>query len=218
MRALQGFFVAILLTSFLGCGLLKPPIVGSGNIIAQPIDVTEFEEIDFSGGGSMVVEAGSSQSTCVIEVDDNLIEHIHANVENGELRIYSTARIAPSKGLIVRISTPKLRQLSSSGSSESTITGLSGPEFKVDVSGSGDVTCTGAVEHFSFDVSGSGSVDAKELQCKHASIAVSGSGKAIVNADEKLDVAISGSGDVIYYGSPKIEKSISGSGSIEAAK
>lgn len=218
MRAIQSLVVALLLSSLAGCGLLKPPIVGSGNVIAQPFDVTSFDTISFSGGGSMVVEAGASQSTCVIEVDDNLLEHVHAKVENGTLRIYTTAYIKPSKRLMVRVSTPSLRKIDSSGSCDSNVTGLTGPEFEIDISGSGDVECAGAVDKFSFTVSGSGSVDAKELLSKSAAVSVSGSGKAIVNAEEKLDVAISGSGEVIYYGSPTIEKSISGSGSIEAAK
>lgn len=218
MSMLKGMAILFSLMSLTGCGILQPPIQGSGEIIAQPVDVVDFQEIEFSGGGSMTVEVGSSSPSCIIEVDDNLLEHIHAKVEKGQLKIYSTRNIAPSKGLIVRITTPSLRNLSSSGSCDSKITGLSGGDFSVDVSGSGAVECIGTADKFAFVVSGSGELDADELECRSASVTVSGSGEAVVHATEKLNVSISGSGSVRYLGSPEVTQSISGSGSVEQMK
>lgn len=218
MSTLKGLAILLSIFSMTGCVLFKPAIKGSGTIIAQPIDVVDFQEIDFSGGGSMIVEVGSSTPSCIIEVDDNLLEHIVVNVDNGKLKIYSKEPIAPSKGLIVRITTPSLRYLSTSGSCDSKVTGLSGPEFDVNVSGSGSVQCTGTVDNLSFAVSGSGSLEADQLECKNAKISVSGSGDAVVNATEKLNASISGSGQVRYLGSPQVTQNISGSGSIEQMK
>lgn len=218
MSMLKGLPLLLSLTALTGCGLLQPPIRGSGKVIAQPVDVVDFQDIGFSGGGSMNVEVGASTTSCIIEVDDNLIEHIHAKVDNGQLKIYSTRNIAPSKGLIVRITTPSLRNLSSSGSCDSKITGLSGGDFSVDVSGSGEVQCSGTADNFTFAVSGSGELDADELQCRSATVTVSGSGDAVVHATEKLNVSISGSGSVRYLGSPEVTQNISGSGSVEQMK
>lgn len=47
-----------------------------------------------------------------------------------------------------------------------------------------------------------------------ATVEVSGSGTAVVNAADTLDFDISGSGRVEYIGSPTVTESISGSGDI----
>lgn len=215
MQLLKGLLVLVSMFLLTGCILREPPVRGSGKIIAQPIDVTEFQDIEFSGAGKMVVEIGANSPSCIIEVDDNLLEHIDTKVENGQLRIDLKRYIAPSKDLIVRITTPSLRHVSISGSCESQITGLAASDFGVDASGSTKVQCSGTADNFKFSVSGSGDLKSDELECKNVSIDVSGSGKAVVHAAEKLDVNISGSGSVRYLGSPEVTKNVSGSGSIE---
>jgi len=215
MPQLKGLLVLVSMLSLTGCMMREPPVRGSGKIIAQPIDVAEFQEIDFSGEGKMVVEVGASSPSCIIEVDDNLLEHIDTKVENGQLRFDLKRDIAPSKDLIVRIATPSLRHLSISGSCESQITGLAAADFGIDASGSTKVQCSGTADNLKFSLSGSGKLKSDELECKNVSVRVSGSGEAVVHATEKLDVNISGSGSVRYVGSPTVTKNISGSGSIE---
>jgi hypothetical protein len=63
-------------------------------------------------------------------------------------------------------------------------------------------------------ISGSGTFDGSQLECRFGSVAVSGSGEAVVFVTEALEVDISGSGEVEYIGDPELSQSISGSGGV----
>jgi hypothetical protein len=83
------------------------------------------------------------------------------------------------------------------------------------VSGSGNIKLSGTAEHSAVRVSGSGNFSAPELLTSISAAKVSGSGRAKINASEKVNAAVSGSGGVSYTGAAKdVNKSKSGSGEI----
>jgi hypothetical protein len=215
MTTLRGLAILLLGVSLTGCAFMNPGIPGSGKIVAQAVDVGEFQGVSFYGGGKLTVTAGAETSSCEIEVDDNLLEHIETKVENGILTIRPKVNIAPSRTMVVRISSKSLSSLSVAGSCDAELTGLNGEKLDLNISGSGDISCTGDVESLSFSLAGSGSLDAEKLNCKSAEIAISGSGEATVNATDSLTAAIAGSGDVRYLGTPNVSEQISGSGSVK---
>jgi hypothetical protein len=83
------------------------------------------------------------------------------------------------------------------------------------VSGSGNIKLSGNAESSAVRVSGSGNFTAPELLTTVSAAKVSGSGRAKVNASEKVNAAVSGSGGISYTGTAKnINSSKSGSGQI----
>ena len=82
------------------------------------------------------------------------------------------------------------------------------------ISGSGSLELSGKAEEYTVSVSGSGKINAFDVDAKHVSAQVSGSGDCRISASESLDAKISGSGDVYYKGRPQINTKISGSGSL----
>jgi hypothetical protein len=114
------------------------------------------------------------------------------------------------------ITTPSLSSLSISGVGNVVATGLDGKAFAVDVSGTGQIELSGAVDKARIDLSGAVELDAKNLVTKISTVDISGTGEVSVHATKQLDVSISGVGNVTVHGKPaKVNKSITGMGNIE---
>jgi len=84
------------------------------------------------------------------------------------------------------------------------------------ISGSGSIHLSGKAEDYTVSISGSGKINAFDVDAKHVSVKISGSGDCRVSTSESLDAKISGSGDVYYRGRPQINAKISGSGSLKS--
>jgi hypothetical protein len=85
----------------------------------------------------------------------------------------------------------------------------------VSISGSGDVFVAGRSGSLDSHISGSGQREGGEARRRQATVAISGSGDAILWARESLPREDRRGGDVRYYGDPAVEKRIAGSGSVK---
>jgi hypothetical protein len=114
------------------------------------------------------------------------------------------------------------------------LSGLSQPDAKVALEGSGTVETDGKVGKLSLEIDGSGTVQSKgqtddlhievdgsgkiqsgDLVAKDAHVDISGSGKVDIAPQNSLNVDISGSGTIFLHSEPKsLETDISGSGRI----
>lgn len=120
------------------------------------------------------------------------------------------------------------------GSGDMQLNGLSQPDAKIQVAGSGTVETDGKVDRLDLEINGSGTVQSKgqtddlhvdvngsgrvrlaDLAAKDAHVEISGSGKVDVAPQNSLNVDISGSGIIYLHSEPKsLETDISGSGRI----
>jgi Putative auto-transporter adhesin, head GIN domain len=120
------------------------------------------------------------------------------------------------------------------GSGDMQLSGLSQPDAKIEVAGSGTVETDGNVKNLNLEISGSGTVQSKgqtddlrvnvngsgkmhlaDLAAKDTHVDISGSGKVDVAPQNSLNVDVSGSGTIILHSEPKsIDTDISGSGKI----
>jgi len=229
----------VVILTLTACNTGLRVIKGSGNVITETRQVSNFDSIELSGSGEVILTQGSSESL-TIETDDNVMEYIEAKVENGTLKLglvtgFPTGvNIQTYTRLIFYVSANNLTGLSTSGSGQIEtdnieadrldlsvsgsgtiqITDLLASELRADISGSGGINLGGDVAVQDVDVSGSGNYEAGEVCSASVKVSVSGSGNAIVCAIETLDASVSGSGNVNYYGSPEINVSDSGSGNV----
>jgi len=208
---------------------------GSGDLITETREVSNFDSIALSGSGEVVVTQGGSESLS-IETDDNVMEHVKAEVRGGtlELGFDEGLNLISSTRLIFTVGVDDLSELSISGSGDIESDKVDTDSIKVTVSGSGDVQIGTLVANaVEARISGSGDVDlagetttqditingsgnyrAGDLRSDSAEVSISGSGKVTVWATESLDASISGSGSVDYYGRPSVSMSGSGSGDV----
>ena len=63
-------------------------IKGSGNLITETRQVSNFDSIDLSGSGEVIVTQGGSESL-TIETDDNVMEHVKAEVQSIQATLIS---------------------------------------------------------------------------------------------------------------------------------
>ena len=238
-KALIFLLSLVVLLTITACNTGLRVIQGSGNVITETRQVSNFDMIELSGSGEVILTQGASESL-TIETDDNVLEYIEAKVENGTLKLGLVSGIP--NGVNVqrftrlifyvgvddlsslstsgsgKIETDKIKtdrfELSVSGSGSIQIAELLASELRADISGSGGINLGGDVLAQDVDVSGSGNYKAGEVCSASIKVSVSGSGNATVCATETLDAFVSGSGNVNYYGSPEINSSDSGSGNI----
>src|SRR4030095_1169108 len=80
---------------------------GSGNVAIETRDIQDFKAIDVSG--VFVVELVAQKDFSVqVEADDNVLEYIKTEVNDGVLEISTSRKIKSPSTLKVRISAPDI--------------------------------------------------------------------------------------------------------------
>ncbi|WP_446051057.1 head GIN domain-containing protein [Zobellia laminariae] len=214
-------------------------IRGNGNTVSIERSVGDYESIAISGSFDIDLVSGS-EGALIVKGEENLLEYIVTEVENGKLviRVKKGVNLKPSihkGGIHVQIPVESIDALSLSGSGDIVgHTTLKTADFKTSMSGSGDITLdvdtetlsasmsgsgdmnlSGNTRDFKATISGSGDIKAFDLNADNVEATVSGSADIKVTANEKLKARVSGSGDINYRGNPKkVDTKTSGSGDI----
>lgn len=234
-----GLFISgVILYAFRGNGRFDnwwgSGVRGSGVERTETREVGKFKGVEVGGAFDVEIVSGASDSKVELIGDDNLLEYVETDVAGGTLNIQTRKSISPKVKLRIRITTPDLASLRSSGASDVVLSGVKNERFtietsgagsvkaavetndlRIETSGAGDVRVSGKAKTLAMETSGAADIDAHELKAEKVRVEVSGAGDVSVFAAEELDVQVSGAGDVQYYGSPKvINQDVSGAGSI----
>jgi predicted small secreted protein len=211
--------LVLLLTalSLAACGLQT--VRGSGDVISETKSVSNFERIALSGSGRVIVTQGSAESL-TIETDDNIMQYIQAEVENGTLKLgfVNGVNIISTTRLVFSVGVDDLSGLTVSGSGEIESDHLETDAFNLDISGSGKIMISDlAAGKVSADISGSGEVRL-EGEAASQEIDISGSGKYLAGdvCSDRVDVHVSGSGDTTVCALETLNADVSGSGNIKS--
>lgn len=188
-------------------------IQGSGVETTKSFDIDAFDQVRFSGSGEYNISCGEEQSVSVT-IDDNLMEFVDLNVEDGKLKFNVTEQYTSGMGLKVDITIPKLKGVEVNGAGTATIKNVSAEAFAIDVSGASTVVADGSANSLDLQASGACSLKLYELESKKCTVDMSGAGSAMVHVTEMLDAKISGVGSVKYKGEPEVKKDVSGIGSV----
>ena len=212
---------------------LGSTVIGSGDVVEVTRDVGSFDSIDVSSSIDVFISQGEA-GPLTIKAEDNLVPLVKTTVRGSTLRIDISGSYSTKVGIDVFLTTPKLRSIIASGSSDVLGEGrFESEELSIQTSGSSDVECavvvgslslkssgssdiviSGTAKTLSVVASGSSDVSAFELVAIDAEVKTSGSSDALVNA-RNLDARATGSSDIRYRGLPeKLNTSDSGSASI----
>ena len=190
------------------------PVTGSGHIISQDRPVADFNTIEFTGIGEVIITQAGTESVKV-SADDNVLPLVTTEVQGGQLSLGLKTHIMLTNATVrYEVTVRSLSALSLTGSGNIAVSKLDGDQLDVQLSGSGKISAAGQEQTLTIALSGSGEVDSEQLTSQQAQVEVSGSGAVVVNAQEKLDASISGSGDIEYVGKPQVTSDVSGSGSV----
>lgn len=193
-----------------------------------------FDEIASSGDFRVIVKPGDDYSV-EVNAESNLLSYIETEVSGTTLKIRTRGlhSLVENNPVEINITTPELEGISLSGAgliktgrflSDDFKIALSGSgdieaevkaqHVKANVSGSGTILLTGDARESEFVVSGSGKIKAYDLANRNCDAVISGSGNMFVNASENITARIAGSGMVFHINDPVIHTSIYGSGGV----
>lgn len=238
MKLMLSFsFSTIFLLILSGCTIVETAVRGSGNVVSQEMDLSDFTKINASHAFKVDIRQGDQYSV-VIRVDDNLVDDLDVFVQGDTLRIQFDPNRLPLRATMeADITMPELTGVELSGASDGTIhsfssskdfradisgaSKLSGDfetgDARFDISGASDVRLEGSGKNLIVEASGSSDLDLANFAVEDADIRVSGSSKAEVNVNGTLNVDASGASDVHYTGNPSLGNiESSGSSSINA--
>ncbi|MET2985104.1 head GIN domain-containing protein [Aureibaculum conchae] len=212
-------------------------VKGNGNVTTTTRTVSDYDKIGVSGSFDVKLVAGT-EGKLSIEAEDNLMEYIITEVKGEHLKIKwkKGINVRTTKKTVITVPFKDIEEIALSGSGDITsnevieasdfkiaVSGAGDIELKLKVnslktalSGSSDIDLSGTATNFDCAISGSGDVDANNLVTDNATVRIAGSGDVSVHAKKQLDAKVSGSGDVTYKGSPKTNSKVSGSGSIRS--
>jgi len=230
--ALNFLLLAAAIFTFISC-VFEPGVEGNGNITIETRELKSFDQIEVSGGFTVILSQGTA-ARLEVEADENLIDLISTNVKGGVLSVRSKESIRGSRNIKILIEVQDLTKISLSGAVDlSTTAEFTTAHLKIDgsgastlnmvlnvgsleaeLSGANNVTLNGKAESFYAKLTGASDLKAFGFEVNEMEIKVSGAGDARVSVRDKLKVNISGAGSVTYRGDPTIEQSISGAGSL----
>jgi hypothetical protein len=170
---------------------------------SMTLDLRDFDAIEIGGAYKLDVIVGEDFS---IELSGPAaeMERVEATLKNGALVLGSRKRLrSDTRGVKAVVTMPALNRLAVSGVADADISGVRAKEFKLDLSGVGEVIIAGSCEKLLARVSGVGEVDAQSFQCRAVDVKVAGVGEARVYASESVAAEVSGMGGIMVYGSPK---------------
>ncbi len=204
-------------------------------------DLPSFSRVTVDGAATLVLVQGSAEHITVESAPRS--GNVRAQVgEDGNLvitaddhrRWWRSLLSGPARAPTITLTFRTLQSLRANGAVKVVAERLTVPRLGVALNGAGSLRID-AIDAEELTVSGAGAVKAEvagrvgsqkiamsgagvyraaELQSDHASVAVSGAGKAVVNASKTLKVDISGAGSIEYLGDPKVTERVSGAGKI----
>ncbi len=236
---LKLFFIVLFLLPGLACSTIVPNSVqGSGKIIKQTVNVSNFDSVSLEGSGNVYVKQGKTESL-TIEADDNILPLLDTSVTGSELVLGMKPgqSITPSKPIVYRLTVKDLNSISLKGSGNFDVEPAQSKDMKVSLFGSGDINMKGLdADSLSINLSGSGNITIEKIAVKTIDTIVNGSGN--VNLEGKsdsqtirvngsgnyiagdletasADVTIPGSSDVTVWVKDNLKAQVSGSGNVK---
>lgn len=167
---------------------------GSGRVIRETRLVKPFDGIDIDQfPARVVVEAGATESSVTISIDDNLRSLLVVDDRNGTLRLsFKSPGNRPiwiSKSNIdVVIKTPGLQRFKHGSNSDVAVRGLRGESFAFVNGANGNVRLEGNVKTFDLVSNANGDVDAEGLLATTANVLTQANATIRINAKDVTEV------------------------------
>lgn len=200
---------------------------------AQKTDLNGVTSIEINIACQLVLVQGSTPNLEIVG-EESAIKDVETKIRNGKLIITSDRNNQRRKDIVVKIEISDLKELSIGGAVDMktvkmldlddfkmSISGVGNVEmglkanfFKLICSGVGNVDLDGKCNNMKMNVSGVGNIDATEFEAQNAEVNNSGVGKVNVFVTNELNATVSGVGSIKYLGKPSVNANVSGLGRI----
>jgi hypothetical protein len=129
--------IAILLT--VSVLFAQDRITASGDFVTEEYNLDSFTSVEIRFVGDVIIHQGPHHKTKVT-ANENVIQHVRFQVENGKLSVYADKNFNNVKKLVVEIYTPTLEELSMRGPGDVTVEKRNEPQLTIVNIGAGDCT------------------------------------------------------------------------------
>lgn len=195
---------------------------GNGNVVTDERTVTEnFTAVKGSAGLDVYLTEGA-ENKIVVEADENLLDIIETEINNGKLNITTTENIGRSKSKKVHVTYKEINKIyASSGadvignsvikSEKITLDASSGSDLEVEVfakeviaetSSGADLNVSGKATLLMASSSSGSAIKARGLLVINCNADASSGADITVNVKEKLSTEATSGGNIKYYGNP----------------
>lgn len=188
--------------------------------VTESRKVTAVRSVEVAGAVALDVEVGGEPKLTVTG-DSKRLKFVETKQDGDRLIVRTKDAYGSEIPMVVHLTTPSLAALRGDGSGDVHVSGFSGGDFSLDMTGKGDVDLQGKVAVLTVHLIGSGDLDATKLQVAQVSIDSMGAGHATFGtlAADRFEATVKGSGNVSAEGQTKVFKgSVLGSGGLEAGE
>lgn len=194
------------------------PDQGSGNRVRQTRPAGAFTRVIADDALDVEIAIGP-RAGIELEGDDNLIDRIRTDAEDGVLHLRVRGGYRVRRAMVARITMPRLDRVDLEASGDARISGLDGGQLALAGHGSGSFDVDGAVDAVDVRIQGSGDVDLEGLRAREARILINGSGNARAYVLDTIVATVNGTGDIVYRGAPRnVSEDVNGTGAIRHVK
>lgn len=176
------------------------------------------------------------QPVCTVEAAESLQDLILVDSKGGgKVKISSKKCFSDLDTVIVRVTSPKLKEIRIKGTAKVYSQGVftaddlkliidgSGTidlvamlnELESEINGAGDINLRGSALKHKITINGTGNVSASEFNNYDCNVKITGPGSCHLFVNNKLKAEIDGTGDIFYKGSPEIKTTITGTGKVQ---
>lgn len=237
MTTLARFTIAIILALLTSSCLMDvnfgSGVTGNGDVVKESRDITEdFTAVTASEGLDVYITQDSDFKIRV-EADENVIDLIGTDIQDGKLKIHAIENIGRATKKIF-VSMPEITSLDANSGADLVGEGLmeadkvslnssSGASLKVEIvadqieadcSSGADIRLGGRANLFYADASSGSDIKAVDLEAKVCRASASSGADIRVNVIEELTADASSGADIGYSGDPRVDTRKSASGSV----
>lgn len=184
-------------------------IKGSGNIKPREFDVSNFNKVEVSGEGMLIIEQGDAEEL-VIETDDNLLEYVKVSVSGEILKIETIYDegydLVPTDSINYYLKLKDLEELKLPGAVTAKCNNIQVSRLDLDMSGVADVEIGGEVNILNISVDGVGTLKGRNLSSTECNISGDGNAHITISVSNTLDIVFHGIGTINYIGNPEVNK------------
>jgi hypothetical protein len=186
-------------------------IEGSGNTTTTAVDVKDYNRIEVSREGILIIEQGDTEGL-VIETDDNLMDYIKVSVSDKKLKIENIVDegydLVPTEAIYYYLKLKELKELKLPGVVTVKCSSLQVSSLNLDMSGVTDVELAGKADILNMSVDGPGDLKGSDFLTTGCSISGTGTADIVISVSEKLDIDFKGIGSIKYIGDPEVTKDV----------
>lgn len=176
---------------------------GTGLLGQQQRTLAAFDHIVLQGSFTLKVRV-TGQNLCTVSGDENLLDEVVTQVEDGELLIAPKTALQLKQPMVINLEVADLAGVTAEGAHRVEIDDLLCPAFVLTLEGACSARLAGFASLLEAELSGASTLEAEHLECCDASVVANGTTVAKLQVKKSLGVHASGIAEVLYRGEPEL--------------